>query len=186
MLGGIVFLVPVVIVVIILGKAFQFMLQIALLIDRMIPIESIAGIAVANLLAIAALLLVCFFAGMVAKSAPAKKLYKTVDNTLLAIPGYVFFKGYTDSMKMGEDAASSLQPVLVRYDDCSQLGFEVERLDNGKVVIYVPGAPNPWSGTVVYFDADRVRKLNLSVSQAVSNVRQLGRGSKQLEQETQF
>ncbi len=58
-------------------------------------------------------------------------------------------------MKLGQAEAKSMQPMLVRFDDNSQLGFEIERLDNGQVVIYLPGAPGPWSGSVAYFSADR-------------------------------
>jgi uncharacterized membrane protein len=96
---------------------------------------------------------------------------------LLAIPGYAFIKAYTDNMKLGQEEAKSMQPVLVQFDDNSQLGFEIERLDDGLVVIYLPGAPDPWSGTVAYFEASRVKKLELSVNEAIRNVRRLGRGS---------
>jgi len=181
--GGLVFMVPIVVIVVILGKAFELMLKVARPIDELIPIESIGGIAFVNLLALLAILLLCFVAGVIAKSPVARKFYQAIDSGLLAIPGYAFIKAYTDSMKLGETEAKSMQPVLVRLDDCSQLGFEVERLDNGLVVIYLPGAPDPWSGTVAYFDADRAKKLELSASEAISNLRQLGRGSQALQKE---
>ena len=175
--GGIVFMVPIIIIVVIMGKAFELMLKVARPIDKLIPIESIGGIAFANLLALLAILVVCFVAGVFARSPAAKKIYKAIDNGLLAIPGYSFIKAYTDSMKLGQAEAKSMQPVLVQFDDNSQLGFEIERLDNGQVVIYLPGAPDPWSGTVAYFGVDRVKKLELSASEAINNVRRLGRGS---------
>lgn len=176
-IGGLVFMVPIVVIIMILGKAFELMLKVARPIDRLIPIESIGGIAFANLLALLAILVICFVAGVIARSSLAKKFYQTIDSGLLVIPGYAFIKAYTDSMKLGQAEAKSMQPVLVRFDDYSQLGFEVERLDNGQVVIYLPGAPDPWSGTVAYVDANRIKKLELSASEAISNVRRLGRGS---------
>jgi uncharacterized membrane protein len=175
--GGIVFMVPIIIIIVILGKAFELMLKVARPIDKLIPIDSIGGIGFVNLLALFAILVVCFAAGVIARSPPAKKLYQAIDNGLLAIPGYAFIKAYTDSMKVGQAEAKSMQPVLVQFDDNSQLGFEIERLDNGQVVIYLPGAPDPWSGAVAYFSADRVKKLELSASEAMSNVKRLGRGS---------
>ncbi len=181
--GGLVFIVPIIIIIVILGKAFDLMLKVARPIDKLIPIESIGGIAFANLLALFAILVVCFFAGVLARSPLAKKLYQAIDNGLLAIPGYSFIKAYTDSMKLGQAEAKSMQPVLVQFDDNSQLGFEIERLDNGQVVIYLPGAPDPWSGSVVYFSADRVKKLELSASEAIKNVKRLGRGSQAFQKE---
>ena len=114
---------------------------------------------------------------MAARNPLAIRFYRAIDNGLLAIPGYAFVKAHTDSMKLGQAEAKSMQPVMVRFDDNSQIGFEIERLDNGQVVIYLPGAPDPWSGRVVYFHTDRVKKLELSVSEAINNVSRLGRGS---------
>jgi uncharacterized membrane protein len=182
-IGGIVFMVPIIIIIVILGKAFELMLKVARPIDKLIPIESIGGIAFANLLALLAILVVCFVAGVAARSPLAKKFYRAIDNGLLAIPGYAFVKAYTDSMKLGQAEAKSMQPVMVQFDDNSQLGFEIERLDDGQVVIYLPGAPDPWSGSVVYFHADRVKKLELSASEAINNVRRFGRGSQAFQKE---
>ena len=181
--GGIVFMVPLIIIIVILGKAFELMLKVARPIDKLIPIESIGGIAFANLLALFAILVACFIAGVLARSPLAKKLYRAIDNGLLAIPGYSFIKAHTDSMKLGQAEAKSMQPVLVQFDDNSQLGFEIERLDNGQVVIYLPGAPDPWSGSVAYFSVDRVKKLELSASEAMNNVKRLGRGSQAFHKE---
>ena len=182
-IGGIVFMVPIIIIIVILGKAFELMLKVARPIDKLIPIESIGGIALANLLALLAILVVCFVAGVAARSPLAKRLYRAIDNGLLAIPGYAFVKARTDSMKLGQEEAKSMQPVMVRFDDNPQIGFEIERLDKGQVVIYLPGAPDPWSGRVVYFHTDRVKKLELSVSEAINNISRLGRGSQTLQTE---
>ncbi len=178
-IGGLIFLIPVVIVVAVVGKAFEIMLIVAKPLDALIPTDSIGGIALANILAILAITLCCFIAGFIAKSALARKGYRALDTALLAIPGYAFVKGFTDSMDNSEETAKSFLPVMVQFDDNAQIGFEVERVNNGNVVVYLPGAPNPWSGSVAYFSEERVKKLDMSVAQAISNIRQLGRGSTQ-------
>ena len=131
----------------------------------------------ANVLALLAVLLCCFIAGVIARSVVAKKVYSAIDTALLAMPGYAFVKGFTDSMNSSEEAAKSLIPVIVQFDDNAQIGFEVERTGRGNVVVYLPGAPNPWSGSVAYFNEERVTSLDMSVAQAIGNIRQLGRGS---------
>ena len=182
-IGGIVFMVPIIIIIVLLGKAFELMLKVARPIDKLIPIESIGGITVANLLALLAVLVICFVAGVAARNPLAIRFYRAIDNGLLAIPGYAFVKAHNDSMKLGQAEAKSMQPVMVRFDDNSQIGFKIERLDNGQVVIYLPGAPDPWSGRVVYFHTDRVKKLELSVSEAINNVSRRGRGSQTFQTE---
>ena len=39
------------------------------------------------------------------------------------------------------------------------------------------GCPDPWSGSLIYMTEDRVRKIEMSVSEALKNLRTLGRGS---------
>ena len=175
-IGGLVFMVPIVIIVAIVGKAFRIMLMVAAPLMAYIPTGSIGGIAVVNLLLLLMIVLLCFIAGLIARSAVAKRIYRSLDATLQAIPGYAFIKGYTDSMSNTEEAAKSLLPVLVRFDDNAQIAFEVERTGDN-VVVYLPGAPNPWSGSVAYFHVERVKRLDMTLSQAVSNIQKIGRGS---------
>jgi uncharacterized membrane protein len=175
-IGGLVFMVPIVIVVAIVGKAFRIMRTVAAPLKAYIPTGNIGGIAVANLLVMLAIVLVCFIAGLIAKSGVSKRMYRSLDATLLAIPGYAFIKGFTDSMSSTEEAAESFLPVLVRFDDNAQIAFEVERTGDN-VVVYLPGAPNPWSGSVAYFNVERVKRLEMSVSQTVKSLQKIGRGS---------
>ena len=83
-----------------------------------VPVDSIGGIALANLLAVLAIILCCLVAGMIAKGIYAKRISGSPESKLLmAIPGYSFVKGITDSMKSSEEAAKSFVPVVVQFDD---------------------------------------------------------------------
>ncbi len=176
-LGGLVFLVPFVIFVVIVGKAYHIMMLVAKPMSDWIPIDEVGGIALANVLALLAIVLSCFLFGLLARSAPAKKVYRSLDTTLSSVPGYAFVKGFADSMSRSEEQAKSFIPVIARFDDNAQISFEIERTPEGSVVVYLPGAPNPWSGTVVYLDQSRVEKLDMSVSDAIKSIQALGRGS---------
>lgn len=177
-IGGLIFLVPIIIVVAILGKAFELMILVAKPLSAWIPLDSIGGVALANILAVLAILLCCLIAGFVAKGTAAKRLLNSVESKLLvAIPGYSFVKGMTDSLKSSEEAAKSFVPVVAQFDDNAQIGFEIERTERGNVVVFLPGSPDPWSGSVVYVNADRVERLDMTVPDAINNIRHLGRGS---------
>ena len=177
-IGGLIFLVPIIIVVAILGKAYELMIKVAKPLSAWIPLDAIGGVALANILAVLAILLCCLIAGIIAKGATAKGILKSVESKLLfAIPGYTFVKGMTDSLNSSEEAAKAFVPVIAKFDDNAQIGFEIERTEKGNVVVYLPGSPNPWSGSVVYVNADRVDRLDMTVSEAINNIRHLGRGS---------
>jgi uncharacterized membrane protein len=177
LIGGAVFLVPVIVILFVLGKAISVMRHVTRPISEMLPFDNIAGLAVANLLALLGVALVCFCAGMLARGPRAKRLYKQLDDGLLMLPGYGLIKSLSDQFKEERPASSPLKPVLVRFDDFEQLCFEVERLADGRVVTFIPGSPDPWSGSLVYLAPERVQQTELSVMQAMSHLRRGGRGA---------
>jgi uncharacterized membrane protein len=67
--------------------------------------------------------------------------------------------------------------AVVRFDDLWQIGFEIERIEGGKVALFMPGSPDPWSGSVCIAEEDRVTPLDLPVAAVAKMVRRLGRGA---------
>lgn len=176
--GGFVFLIPAAIVVVVLGKVIGAFKTLAKALAPIFGVESFVGGLVLNLLAIAVIVLLCFVAGLLARRASAKHMRAKLDSTLLnSFPGYAFVKGFADNLRHTEELAGSFVPVVVQFDDYVQLAFETHRGDDGKVSIYLPGAPNPWSGAVVYVTSERVRPLAITLSDAIRNIRTLGKGS---------
>ena len=176
-IGGLVFVIPFIIIDALLLKAIKTMRLVSVPIGSVIPVGKIAGIAIADLLVLISVIIICFLAGLAAKSLYVKRIRESIDSKLrLLIPGYAFIKGFTGGIeKKSED--EYLIPVMAKFDDSSQLGFEVERLDNGLVVVYLPGAPNPWSGNVVYMTEDRIEKLKLKFSEIGKVMKRIGIGS---------
>ncbi len=176
-LGGAIFLIPLVVVLLLLGKAFNLMKVIAAPIERMLPVDAIAGVGLINILAILVMVLVCLAAGMVARSAPAKALYGRLDGLLLElVPGYAWTKRVAAGLG-GESEVEGFKPVLVALDDMSQLAFEIERTADGQVVVFMPGAPDSRSGSVAYVDSVRVSPVAASFLQINKCLRQMGKGS---------
>ena len=175
LIGGVAFLIPVVVLMVVFGKAFEIMSRLAAPVQRFVPLESIGGIAVADLVAVLAMVLVCFLAGLFAMSRVARRFYRRLDRLLMLLPGYAFIKSFSQSLSLDASGEALMVPVQVRFDDYSQLCFEVGRGDDGEVTIYLPGAPDPWSGSLIRVAADRVERLAMSMPQAVSYIRNLGR-----------
>ena len=177
-IGGIFFLIPLAVVVVLVGKLVEVMKGVAQSLAPLVPVHTPIGAIVLNLLAVLLILGFCFFAGLVARKAQAKRIVAKLDATLLAaLPGYAFVKAFADNIARSDELAKSFVPVEVQFDDYSQLAFEIERQPNGKVALYLPSAPNPWSGAVVYVTADRVTSLPISLNEALKNIRMLGKGT---------
>ncbi|MGB0963684.1 MAG: hypothetical protein ACPGVY_13400, partial [Mycobacterium sp.] len=91
---------------------------------------------------------------------------------------FSFVKSFGDNLQSSEECAENFIPVVVQFDEYSQIAFEIEReADGGKVALYLPGAPSPWSGTVAYVAPERVERLSMSLREALTNIRMLGSGS---------
>lgn len=180
LIGGLIFLIPLVVIVSVLGKALKIMVVFAKPLEKLVPFESIAGIAVINILAFLIIILLCFLAGLFSRSSTGKSVFNLIDSKLLELlPGYAFVKGFAGTIKE-DDEENVLIPVFVRLDDQNQMGFEVERLGSGLVAVYLPGSPDTMSGSVAYMTEDRVERLNIDFATASKILRTLGRGSKQL------
>lgn len=176
-IGGLIFLIPFVLVVVVVGKAVQIMRGIAGPLQNLISINSIAGISLINLIAIILVILICFIAGLLARSSAGKRSFVWVDSRLITlIPGYSLIKGFTGSIEKDKEK-NQLKPVLVKFDDVSQLGFEIQRLNNGTVAVFLPDSPDARTGTVVYITNDRVELLDIDFSTAFRILRSLGHGS---------
>jgi uncharacterized membrane protein len=177
LVGGALFLIPLVFVVVILGKAFQIMKVIAKPIGRLIPVDSVAGFAIVEILTVFIMILSCLLVGMLARSPWGRRVHEKLDALLLQmIPGYAWVKGITGGIQ-DDEADAVLKPVLVRLDDQFQLALEVDRAPDGLVAVYLPGAPDPRSGVVSYVTADRIQPVNAGFKTVVKICKNLGRDS---------
>jgi uncharacterized membrane protein len=177
LIGGVLFLIPLVFAVVVLGKAFQIMKVVATPLGKLIPIESFAGFAIVEILTASIMILFCLFAGILARSPWGQKVNEKLDAALLhMVPGYAWVKGVTGGIR-DEDADEFLKPVMVRFDDQFQLAFEVDRAADGLVAVYLPGSPDPRSGAVSYVAGDRIQPVDAEFKAVVKVCKNLGRGS---------
>jgi uncharacterized membrane protein len=169
-IGGIVFLLPIAIFVAVIGKGLEATGAIARPLAGALPVNMIGGVAVAHVLAIVLLLLVCFLAGLLARAAVARKLVDRLEaNILSRLPAYALMKAKTQCMLS--------PPVVARFDDSWQFAFEIERIEGGKVALFLPGAPDAWSGSICVMDAERVTPLDLTIPFVARMAKRLGRGA---------
>jgi uncharacterized membrane protein len=176
-IGGMLFLVPLVFMVLIFGKVFQVMSRIAEPIARLLPVDHVGGVALINIVAALLILLVCVVAGLIAKGPMAKSLYAKIDGLLAElVPSYIWSKTVVRNLA-GEVDTERFKPVLVTLDDQLLLAFEMERSPDGLVVVFMPGAPDVRSGTVAYVTADRVQPLATSLLEINRSLKHMGSGA---------
>jgi uncharacterized membrane protein len=174
LVGGVLFLVPVVVLVVIVQKALSLAHVLSDPLAARLP--SVAG-HTPVLLAGLVLVLVCFIFGLVAMTGPARTVVTWLEGTILSkIPGYVFLKGAGESA-LGLESRAPYPLVLARIEDAWQFGFLIERLEGGHLAVFVPGAPSPLSGSGYFMSPERVRPTNIPVAMALKCLNRLGAGA---------
>ncbi len=175
--GGIFFLIPFVVIIIVFSKAVRILRVITAPVAEHIPIKSALGMETPRILAIVLLIVFCFLAGLIARTRLARKLVGWLEANLLSnIPGYSFIK------KIGEEAAGAIpagshEVVLVCFDDAWQIGFLMERISDGQVVVFIPDSPTPWAGGVFILSEDRIKPLNVPSTAAIKSLQRYGEGT---------
>lgn len=175
LVGGVVFLVPLVILVSLGAKVVGVLRRLAEPLAARLPLDTVLGVMAADVVVMVLVVLTCFAAGLLARVSFARRFVKKAETGVLwRIPGYGFIKGLTDSLD--KNAAASMRPVLIHFDDAAQLAFEVDQLADGRRVIYVPSAPDPRAGSVLVMDRARVEDVPIAFVPAIGSLRSLGRG----------
>lgn len=179
-LGGILFLAPLVVLLLILEKGYSIIQKVTLPLVNNLPRIHVLGIALQELVGIIIIILICLLAGLLAKTSKAKKLIQKLEDGILSfVPGYSFMKSMNENI-MGIESKENLKVILVPTDAGWQFAFLIEQIDENNFTVFVPDAPNPWSGSVVFVEKKDIKEVDMSQKQALACIRKLGFGSKEL------
>lgn len=180
-IGGVFFLLPLVVIAFLLGQVVQVVWVVAKELNSYLPTQTPLGYASLFLAAIALIVLACFACGIIARRSIANKFTGVIEKYLLMLfPRYAIFKEQLSGNIGGEVFKNSLRPVLISLDDYQRIAFEVERTADNRVVTYLPGSPDPWSGTVILIAAERVQQLNIDFGETLGAFEKLGSDTRRL------
>jgi uncharacterized membrane protein len=179
-LGGIMFLAPFIVLMIILEKGYHIIQKVTLPLVSYLPRVHVLGIALQEIVGIIIIAFVCLIAGLASRTAGAKKLIRKIEDGILSfVPGYSFMKGINENI-MGIESNDNLKVVLVPTDAGWQFAFLMEKIDDNNFTVFVPDAPNPWSGSVCFVEKKNIKEIGITQKQALMCIRKLGYGSKDL------
>ena len=177
LVGGLMFLVPVVLVAVVLRHALQFAGKLAEPLAAALPVSHVGGVAIATIIAVSVLLVIAFLAGILSRTGPGRRVTHWFEESILGgMPQYRMVKSLAEGLTQLE-TSTGMQPVLMRGDEGWMLGYQMEELPAGWRVIFLPASPTPMSGNVMYVEASRVQPLDLSMRDAMQLVKRLGIGS---------
>jgi uncharacterized membrane protein len=174
--GVILFLLPVMLLVFILEKAIVIVQKLILPLKQHLPAENIMGIGVLSLISILLLMLLCYFAGILAERTKVKKFISFLENNLLTmIPGYVMMKSRASEAIGSSD--DEWKAVLVGEDDEWKIGIAVDEQPGGYCMVFFPEPPDAKSGEMKLVHESKLKKLNMPVSKLLSIIKTYGHGA---------
>ena len=178
-IGGVFFLIPLVILGVVLAKAVTFMMAVAQPMADWLPVDTIGGVALANIIAVLALVLLCFLAGLLARHALASAFVERLESKVLVnVPGYLMIKSLVSGFD--ESKVAGLKPVALQLGTAERVGFEIEKLPDGRSMVFIPSPPNPFSGITQVLPPDQVCYLDVPIKQVMEVTENFGHGTHEL------
>lgn len=179
LLGGLLFLLPIVLIVWLLGKALGFARRISQPAVEAAGVESVAGVATGTIIAILALMAFSFAAGMIARTRLGQSTFTKMENSVLSLfPQWRMTRALIESFETG--GRSEMEVVLVPTDAGWCMGFVMEKPEGDWWTIFVPGSPQWTSGAVAFAQSDQVKQTGLTPAQAILLMRRCGAGSAEI------
>lgn len=178
--GGLLFVVPLVLIALLVREAYRFTAEALRPVAELMPAEKVMGVVVADLLAVAAVVALCFALGLFVGTRAGRAVSDRLERLVLQrVPGFTLVKSVTRGLA-GLETGAGLSAALARFDDGWVLAFVIERHADGLVTIFVPSAPTPAAGSIWFVTADRVKALDVPVMEAVACIMRLGVGAREL------
>jgi uncharacterized membrane protein len=174
--GGVLVLLPVYLAVLVALKGMQSVVGLLRPITASLP----DWVPAANVWAVLAILILCFFAGAAVRTRAGRAIRERIEVSMFErLPGYALLRSLTQRLA-GKSEESAWKPALVEIEDALVPAFIVEELDDGRFTVFVPSVPTPFAGAVYILDRNRVHPIDVPFTQAIKSISRWGSGSKEL------
>jgi uncharacterized membrane protein len=173
--GGIIFLLPLALIIMVLEKPYQMLRKILEPLDQMLP-DKIFGLDGRMILTGLLLWTICFVSGLLFLSPRVKKAMGWLEESVLShVPGYNLTKSIAADV-IGENVEDKMSPVLVQDGDALKIGYLVEE-GEGQCTVFYPDAPRLDAGEVKIVPAAAVRKVDVPNNKVAQSLRSFGKGA---------
>ena len=133
-----------------------------------------------NLIALILVLVICFFVGLAVRTQLGRAIKSRLDKSVFQkIPGYSLLQSLTQRLA-GESQGQAWDAALVEIEDALVPGFIIEELVDGRFTVFVPSVPTPMAGAVYVLTPDRVHRLDVPFTQAITTITKWGSGCQNL------
>ncbi|HEY9217365.1 MAG TPA: hypothetical protein VIO94_04900 [Phenylobacterium sp.] len=175
-IGGALFLLPIFVVYIVLGKVFGLVGGISDPIVNALGVSSVGGVAMSTIVTVLLLVVAAFLAGLFARTDAGQSALTWIRaGVSKTIPQFSLIQDVAQNV--GSDTDTVEMPVvLVPTDAGWALGLLLEA-EGDWHAIFLPGSPQMSSGSVAYAHTDQIHRTDLTLKQLWVLLRARGKGS---------
>ena len=178
LIGGLLFLLPIVVILLVLQKAFEIALKLLGPLAKLLPGWFAVGDAAPHLAAAMLLLVICFLAGLIARTSTGAWMRRGLEGSVLGrLPGYTMLRSMFSG---GAPVGTPIEVALVEMENMLVIAYVMERHANGYVTLFVPSAPMPNAGSVFFARAEMVRVIDISMGESLRVIAKLGLGAEKM------
>ena len=171
-IAGLVVIAPVYLACLLLLKAMKSLLGLLAPVAKILP----KSVPAENLIALVLVLVICFFVGLAVRTRMGRAIRNRLDGPLFQkIPGYSLLRSLTQRLA-GDARDQAWGTALIEIEDALVPGFIIEELVDGRFTVFVPSVPTPMAGAVYVLTPDRVHRLDVPFTQAITTITKWGSG----------
>lgn len=177
LVGGVLFLLPGALLLWLAEKVLPLARQLMKPVENLFPGHLVAQFALGTLLAVLALLLVAFLAGLLARTAPGQRFIGWVEESIVgSFPQYRMAKSVLEGRGAG-DGVPDVQPVLVPAGEGWRIGLKFDSIDGGWACVFLPNSPKAQTGSILLLPESSLRPLGLPIGETTLLLSRLGSGA---------
>lgn len=176
--AGFFFLLPVIVVLIIVTKAFGALTSVGAKLAAMFGMKTIVGLASTSVFTGLLMIAICIACGLLVRVAFVSALGNAVEAWLAKyIPAYATYKAMAEEKLQHKVRLLPYQAALIRHGDFWRPAYVVEQDGDGNAVIFVPEAPDTGRGNVLLAAGDQLTLLpTLTANQLDASLKAMGKG----------
>jgi len=163
-LGGLVVLLPVLLLYLVLAEALDLVVAIATPIADLFPEGTFDKITSPVIIALILIVGVSFLVGLGLRLGAARRLGRSIEHYVLGrLPMYNVLKSLTMGFTEAGENAAFRPAMLISADGYRELAYVVEDHNDGNATVLVPLAPMPFTGSLKIVNRERIETLDVNL-----------------------
>jgi uncharacterized membrane protein len=176
---GFVFLLPLLVLFVLLGKALYYTKGFSIKIAKLMGVPKTMEVGAHTIVSAVTIIIVCVLLGYLVHFTFMVNIRSWMDNKLAdLLPGYASYRGKALSkINKEEEKLPYEKAVLVRENNYHYPGFLMDELPDGRLTLFIPFGGNAKEGRIIIISKAEVTILdNADVKQVHNAIQNMGTG----------